>query len=207
MAGNKKKEHKVYRYFVKRLLDIFFSLVFFVVCLPIMLLLLIINAFASGGHPLFVQLRSGRNDKPFRIVKFRTMKTSVPSYMTSEELGVDPSYYFRFGFFLKRSHLDELPQLWNILIGQMSFVGPRPGLTTQTDLIGYRKDNGSIALVPGLTGLAQVSVGNDGPLSQYDKSVKDKEYLDHISFLFDLKIFFMTFGKVFGNMKARKNKR
>ena len=130
----------------------------------------------------------------------------VPSYVTSEELGTSNELYFKFGFFLKRTHLDELPQLFNILIGQMSFVGPRPGLTTQTDLIGYRKANGSIELTPGLTGLAQVSVGNEGPLTQLAKSELDKVYLDKVSFLFDLKIIFKTFGQVFGNMKARKRK-
>ena len=205
MKEKAKRNHKPYLVF-KRILDAFFSLFFILVFSPVLLLVLIMNAFASKGHPLFVQLRSGKNDKPFKIVKFRTMKMEVPSYVTSEELGTSNELYFKFGFFLKRTHLDELPQLFNILIGQMSFVGPRPGLTTQTDLIGYRKANGSIALTPGLTGLAQVSVGNEGPLTQLAKSELDKVYLDKVSFLFDLKIIFKTFGQVFGNMKARKRK-
>ena len=205
MEETAKKRHRPY-FALKRVLDIFFSLLFILVLSPILLIVLILNAFASKGHPLFVQLRSGKNDKPFKIVKFRTMKMEVPSYVTSEELGTDNELYFRFGFFLKRTHLDELPQLFNIFAGQMSFVGPRPGLTTQTDLIEYRKANGSIALTPGLTGLAQVSVGNDGPLTQLAKSELDKVYLDRISLWFDIKIFFKTFGKVFGNMKARKKK-
>lgn len=200
-----KKKFRIY-FAVKRILDILLSLLLLLLLLPLLLIILILNAFASKGHPLFIQLRTGKNGKPFRIVKFRTMKLDVPNYVTSEELGNERTHYFKFGYFLKRTHLDELPQLWNIFIGQMSFVGPRPGLTTQEDLNQYRTENGSIALTPGLTGLAQISVTNEGPLSQYEKSVKDKEYLDRISFAFDCAIFFRTFGQVFGNMKAHRKK-
>ncbi len=203
---NAVKKHPIYS-FIKRLLDIVFSFVFSLVFSPILLLVLIINAFASKGHPLFIQLRSGRNDKSFKIIKFRTMKLDVPNYVTSEELEETRDMYFKFGYLLKKSHLDELPQLFNIFVGQMSFVGPRPGLTTQTDLIEYRKENGSISLRPGLTGLAQITVDNNGPLTQKEKSVKDKEYLDNFGFLMDAKIFFGTFAKVFGNLRVNKKKK
>lgn len=199
----KKNIHPVYQVF-KRILDLFFSFISIIVFLPFFIVLVVINAFITKGHPLFIQDRSGRNNKPFKIIKFRTMRLSVPNNVPTEELEENEGMYFRFGYILKKSHLDEFPQVWNILLGQMSFVGPRPGLTTQYDLIEYRTENGSISLRPGLTGLAQMAVDNHGPLTQKEKSVKDKEYMDNMSFGLDTKILFKTLSKVFGNLKTRK---
>ena len=188
---------------IKLLIDIPFSFLLIVFLSPILLLLFLINLFASKGHPLFFQVRCGRNEKPFHIVKFRTMKLDVPSYVTSEELG-DSAEYFGFGHVLKKSHLDELPQLFNILLGQMAFVGPRPGLFNDTPLIEYRKENGTIGLRPGLTGLAQIAADDQGPLSQKEKSIVDKRYMENMSIWLDVKIFFLTFSKVFRNITRKR---
>lgn len=136
-----------------RLLDIFFSL--FGLCLgfPVLLVLLIIGYFDTGS-PLFIQLRVGKNKKGFCLVKFRTMKLETESVASHL---VDSSSITFFGHFLRRSKLDELPQLWNVLVGDMSLVGPRPCLPNQQELIDERDARGVYAVRPGITGLAQIN--------------------------------------------------
>lgn len=135
-----------------RLLDFLFSLFGLVVGFPILILLFVIGLFDTGS-PLFRQTRVGRNEKPFTLVKFRTMKkdtASVASHLASA------SSITRFGHFLRKTKLDELPQLWNVLKGEMSLVGPRPCLFNQEELIAERKKRGVLNYRPGITGLAQV---------------------------------------------------
>ncbi|WP_287832319.1 sugar transferase [Idiomarina sp.] len=135
-----------------RLLDFLFSLFGLVVGFPILILLFVIGLFDTGS-PLFRQTRVGRNEKPFTLVKFRTMKkdtASVASHLASS------SSITRFGHFLRKTKLDELPQLWNVLKGEMSLVGPRPCLFNQEELIAERKKRGVLNYRPGITGLAQV---------------------------------------------------
>jgi len=136
-----------------RLFDFFFSLLGLVFGFPVLLILWVIGFFDTGS-PLFRQERVGRNKKPFTLVKFRTMKkdtASVASHLASAD-AITP-----FGHFLRRTKLDELPQLWNVLKGEMSLVGPRPCLFNQEELIAERESRGVLAARPGITGLAQVN--------------------------------------------------
>lgn len=136
-----------------RLLDIMFALVGLIVGLPLLVILTVIGLFDTGS-PIFRQVRVGRNKKPFTLVKFRTMKKDtahVASHLASSS-AITP-----FGGFLRKTKLDELPQLWNVLWGDMSLVGPRPCLFNQEELILERKKLGVLAVRPGITGLAQVN--------------------------------------------------
>ena len=136
-----------------RLFDFFFSLFGLLFGFPLLLLLVVIGFFDTGS-PVFRQERVGRNKRPFTLVKFRTMKkdtASVASHLASAS-AITP-----FGHFLRRTKLDELPQLWNVLKGEMSLVGPRPCLFNQEELIAEREQRGVLAARPGITGLAQVN--------------------------------------------------
>ena len=136
-----------------RAFDVFFALLGLVVGLPLLLLLFLIGLFDTGS-PVFMQERVGRHKKPFTLVKFRTMSKetlSVASHLAS------PAAITPFGRFLRRTRLDELPQLWNVLKGEMSLVGPRPCLFNQEELIMEREKRGVLAARPGITGLAQVN--------------------------------------------------
>ncbi|MGM0858927.1 MAG: sugar transferase [Pseudomonadota bacterium] len=136
-----------------RLFDFFFSLFGLLFGFPVLLILLVVGFFDTGS-PVFRQQRVGRNKKPFTLVKFRTMKkdtASVASHLASAT-AITP-----FGRFLRRTKLDELPQLWNVLKGDMSLVGPRPCLFNQDELIAEREQRGVLAARPGVTGLAQIN--------------------------------------------------
>ena len=136
-----------------RLLDIVFALIGLVLGAPLLLLLLLVGFFDTGS-PLFLQRRVGRHQRPFTLVKFRTMRRDTASVATHL---ADASAITPFGSFLRRSKLDELPQLWNVLWGHMSLVGPRPCLYTQDVLIAERAARGVFDARPGVTGLAQVN--------------------------------------------------
>ena len=136
-----------------RFFDVVFSLAGLVFGFPVLVILYVIGLFDTGS-PLFFQQRVGRHQKPFMLVKFRTMKVdtaSVASHLASS------SSITRFGAFLRKTKLDELPQLWNVLKGEMSLVGPRPGLFNQEELTAEREKQGVFAVRPGITGLAQVN--------------------------------------------------
>ena len=136
-----------------RFLDVVFSLVGLVFGAPVLLVLMLIGLFDTGS-PIFRQVRVGRNKKPFTLVKFRTMKLDTASVAThlARTSSITP-----FGYFLRRTKLDELPQLWNVLKGEMSLVGPRPGLFNQEELTEAREKLGVFSVRPGITGLSQVS--------------------------------------------------
>jgi lipopolysaccharide/colanic/teichoic acid biosynthesis glycosyltransferase len=138
---------------VIRFFDFVFSLLGLVVGFPVLVALTVIGLFDTGS-PIFRQVRVGRHQKPFTLIKFRTMKVDTASVAT--HLASSASIT-RFGHFLRKSKLDELPQLWNVLKGEMSLVGPRPGLFNQKDLTEERAKRGVFAVRPGITGLAQVS--------------------------------------------------
>lgn len=149
----------------------------------------------SKGPALYWSQRVGQNNRVFAMPKFRSMRVDAPVVAT--HLLADPrAHLTAIGSFLRKSSLDELPQLWSILKGDMSFVGPRPALFNQYDLIAERTQQGVHQLVPGLTGWAQVN-GRD-ELSLEEKVKFDVEYLLRQSFVFDLKIFWLTFVKVLG---------
>jgi O-antigen biosynthesis protein WbqP len=150
-------------------------------------------AFTSKGPVLYWSDRVGQNNRVFRMPKLRTMKTGTPAVAT-HLLNNPQAHLTPVGGFLRRTSLDELPQLWSILIGDMSWVGPRPALFNQTDLIEMRTQAGVHQLLPGLTGWAQVNGRDEIALS--DKVQLDTEYLHRQSFVFDLRILWLTVRKV-----------
>jgi O-antigen biosynthesis protein WbqP len=147
----------------------------------------------SKGPALYWSDRVGRDNVVFRMPKFRSMRIGTPEVAT-HMLSNPDSFLTPIGSFLRKSSLDELPQLWSIIVGNMSFVGPRPALFNQEDLIILRTQYGVEKLVPGLTGWAQVNGRDELPVAQ--KVTLDREYLDRQSFLFDMKIIFMTVVRV-----------
>lgn len=164
----------------------------FVLIGPILLIALCIRL-TSAGPVLYWSERVGKNNKIFRMPKFRSMRLDTPAVAT--HLLHDPDKWLTsVGKFLRKSSLDELPQLWSILVGEMSFVGPRPALYNQTDLIALRTEKGVHKLVPGLTGWAQVNGRDEIPIPV--KVTLDEIYLRNRSFVFDLKIIALTFVKV-----------
>lgn len=182
---------------MKRLTDlILVVLAAALLLIPILLIALTVRLTSTG--PIFYWSdRVGRNNKIFRMPKFRSMRVDAPVVAT--HLLQDPSRWLTpVGSFIRKTSLDELPQLWSIFVGDMSFVGPRPALFNQHDLIDWREKNGVHLARPGLTGWAQVN-GRD-ELSIPEKVRFDKEYCERQSLSFDLKILWMTFSKViFGN--------
>lgn len=185
-----------YRAFLafKRIFDIVFSLAALVMLLPFLLLISIAVAIDTKAFPIFVQTRMGRNNKPFKILKFRTMLKSAPAEVATRELKESDKYISKFGSFLRRSSIDELPQLVNILLGQMSFVGPRPVVLSETDLLEIRTRNGACSVRPGLTGIAQTS-GRD-KLSIYEKARMDAFYANNLSLSLDMRILIASVGYV-----------
>lgn len=183
----------MYKNFWKRIFDICLSLLGIIVLAIPMLVIALVIKHDDAGPVLFKQTRFGKEQKLFTIYKFRSMKLSAPDVPT--HLLENPEQYItRSGRVLRRLRLDELPQLFNIFLGQMSFVGPRPALWSQEDLIAEREKYGANHILPGLTGWAQIN-----GCAVTDDSVKakfDGEYTENISFLFDLKIFFATFLSV-----------
>jgi O-antigen biosynthesis protein WbqP len=178
---------------MKRLFDLVLVLcVASVLALPVLLVALAVKL-TSSGPVLYWSDRVGRHNRIFRMPKFRSMRIGTPAVAT--HLLADPAAYLTpIGSFLRKSSLDELPQLWSILVGDMSFVGPRPALFNQDDLIALRTERGVHELVPGLTGWAQVNGRDELPISK--KVDLDAEYLRQRSFLFDLRILWMTAVKV-----------
>lgn len=178
---------------MKRLFDLLLVLcAATVLLLPVVLVGLVVRL-TSKGPALYWSDRVGRNNKIFRMPKFRSMRVGTPAVAT--HLLADPCAHLTpIGSFLRKSSLDELPQLWSILRGDMSFVGPRPALFNQYDLIALRTQRGVHELVPGLTGWAQVNGRDELPIPQ--KVELDAEYLRCKSFRFDLKILGLTAIKV-----------
>ena len=181
----------MYRLFLKRFLDIFLSFLAIIVLSPVFLVLIISGAIAMQGNPFFTQKRPGRNEKIFRLIKFRTMTNKKDK---DGKLLPDDKRLTKYGKFLRSTSLDELPELFNIFIGNMSIVGPRPLLVSYlpyyTDEERHRHD-----VRPGLTGLAQVNGRNN---VEWEKRFQlDVEYVRNISFLNDVKIILLTVKKVF----------
>lgn len=178
---------------MKRVFDIFFSCLAGLVLFVPVLLVAIAVRFTSKGPALYWSDRVGRNNVIFKMPKFRSMRVGTPAVATHLMLDAR-SHLTPIGSFLRKSSLDELPQLWSILLGEMSFVGPRPALFNQEDLIALRTERGVHTLVPGLTGWAQVNGRDD--LSILDKVELDAVYLRLQSVRFDVYILWLTFVKV-----------
>ena len=178
---------------MKHLIDLILALLLLVILAIPMILVAIIIRLSSSGPALYWSNRVGKNGEIFSMPKFRSMSGDVPT-MPSHLFKDSDNYVFPFGSFIRHYSIDEFPQLFSILRREMSFVGPRPALFNQDDLISLRKANGVDILLPGLTGLAQIS-GRDN-LSIEEKAALDYEYLKNQSLLLDLKILFKTFLKV-----------
>lgn len=178
---------------MKRLFDVAVAIVAMVfLVLPILFVAIAVRM-SSSGPVLYWSDRVGQNNRIFKMPKFRSMRVDTPALAT--HLLHNPDQWLTpIGSFLRKSSLDELPQLWNILMADMSFVGPRPALFNQDDLVALRTEKGVHELVPGLTGWAQINGRDELPISQ--KVELDVEYLQRKSFLFDLKILWMTALKV-----------
>ncbi|WP_430508180.1 sugar transferase [Rossellomorea marisflavi] len=177
------------------MLDIVLSLLGMIVASPFILVLIIAIKFTSKGPILFKQKRIGIHKRPFNILKFRTMKIETPSD-TPTHLLTDPNQYItKIGKFLRKSSMDELPQLWNIFVGDMSIIGPRPALWNQYDLIEERDKYGANNVYPGLTGWAQIN-GRD-EVSIEEKANLDGQYVKNITFYMDIRCIFGTILSVF----------
>jgi len=178
---------------MKRLFDSLLVVIVIILLVVPIILASIAVRITSKGSVLYWSDRIGRNNEIFKMPKFRSMRIDTPAVAT-HLLDNPDAYLSPIGGFLRRSSLDEIPQLFSVLKGDMSFVGPRPALYNQDDLIALRTENGVDKLLPGITGWAQVN-GRD-ELSIPDKVALDVEYLKRQSFWFDMKILWMTFLKV-----------
>ena len=183
----------IYRYF-KRVIGFVISLIGFIVLIPVYLILIVCIKLDSKGPILFKQRRIGLHKKEFNILKFRTMKIDTPKDTPTHLLENPDMYITKVGKFLRKTSLDELPQIINIIKGDMCIVGPRPALWNQYDLIEERDKYGANDIVPGLTGWAQINGRDELPIDV--KAKLDGEYVKRCSFGFDVKCFFLTFVKV-----------
>lgn len=193
---------------LKRLIDFIGAIILLVILFPLCLLVGILIRINSSGPVLFRQRRIGENCAEFYIYKFRSMYFSTPANVPTHLLATPDSYITSIGRFLRKTSLDELPQLINILKGDMSFVGPRPALYNQNDLIELREKYKLNMIKPGLTGWAQVN-GRDS-LSIAVKVEYDRYYVEHWSLLLDFKILIMTFFNVVRSkdvLEGGKNKK
>ena len=178
---------------MKRLFDFLLAVAAGLALLIPVLLVALAVRLTSPGPALYWSDRVGRDNRIFRMPKFRSMRIDTPAVAT--HLLDNPSQWLTpIGSFLRKSSLDELPQLWSILIGDMSFVGPRPALFNQVDLITLRTEHGVHGLVPGLTGWAQINGRDELPIPE--KVKLDTEYLRRKSVLLDIRILWLTFAKV-----------
>jgi len=179
---------------VTRIFDILFSFFGLVLVSPILIVLMVIGFFDTGS-PIFQQERVGKGKQPFRLMKFRSMHVYAPSVATHL---ANASSITSFGSFLRKSKLDELPQLWNVFMGDMSLVGPRPNLFNQEELIHERDSRGVYTVRPGITGLAQINkidMSTPQLLAETDfKMIKELNTLGYFKY-----IFFTVFGKGFGD--------
>ena len=175
---------------VKRLLDFVLSLIGIVVLIPVFIIIGILIKVDSRGPVIFKQKRYGKNKQPFYIYKFRTMASDAPQNVATKDLNDSKKYITKIGAFLRRTSLDELPQLFNILLGQMTIVGPRPVVLKEENLIIARDLYGENDIKPGITGWAQIN-GRD-LLSIEEKAKLDGYYVENMGFKMDIKCFFKT---------------
>lgn len=184
----------MYKKYVKRIIDLIFSTVGIVILLIPMMIVSLIITIEDPGPPIFTQKRIGKNKKLFKIYKFRSMKMNTPHDVATHLLENPEQYLLKSGKIFRKLSIDEIPQIFNIFLGQMSIVGPRPALWNQYDLCEERDKYGANDAKPGLTGWAQVN-GRDELLIP-DKAKLDGEYVRNISFKMDSKCFMMTIGNV-----------
>ena len=183
----------MYKFF-KRTLDIVLSFLGMIVLSPFCLLLVLAIKLDSKGPVLFKQKRVGLHKKHFYILKFRTMRIDTPKDTPTHLLENPEQWITKVGKFLRKTSLDELPQIWNIFVGDMSIIGPRPALWNQYDLIEERDRYGANDVLPGLTGWAQIHGRDELPIAK--KAELDGYYVQHLSFGLDVRCFFGTIKSV-----------
>lgn len=184
------KQTVIYRSYIKKVVDFILAFIGMVVLSPVFLLLIICIKLDSKGPVLFKQRRIGKGKSEFYILKFRTMEIDTPKDTPTHLLKDPDSYITRVGKFMRKTSMDELPQIINILKGEMSIIGPRPCLWNQYDLIAERDKYGANDIYPGLTGWAQINGRDELPIKV--KAKLDGEYVKNMSFAFDVRCFFGT---------------
>ena len=194
---------KIYLPF-KRLFDILLSLISILLLSWFLLIIGIIVWIDTKAFPIFRQRRIGRNNKEFLILKFRSMHKNTPKDVPTHLLENPDKYITRFGKFIRKTSIDELPQLFNIFVGHMSFIGPRPALWSQVDLIEGRNKNDIQLIRPGLSGYAQTH-GRD-EVSIEEKIELDTYYLKHFSLWFDIKLVFLSIFKALSKKNVLEGK-
>lgn len=180
-----------YRDVCKRFFDFVFSLIgIIVLAIPMLIVAIVIKIDSPKEQILFRQKRVGKNDREFTIYKFRSMRQDAPHEMATKNFENPEAYITPVGKFIRKASLDELPQLFNVLKGDMSLIGPRPLITSEKDVLALRDKYGASRILPGITGLAQIH-GRD-EITNKNKASYDGKYALNISFLLDLSIFFKT---------------
>lgn len=198
-----RKKKKAY-FSLKRVIDFIVSGVAIILLLPVFIIIPIFIKWDSKGPIIFKQKRIGKNKKEFYIWKYRTMYVDAPKDMPTHLLENPEQYITKMGNFLRKTSLDELPQLFQIFFGKMAIIGPRPALWNQYDLIAERDKGLSNQILPGLTGWAQVN-GRD-TISIEEKAEYDNYYADHASLWFDIKCVFLTIYVVFNKVGYREGR-
>lgn len=193
MEDKSKEEQKtsVYEKYVKRVLDVSLAVVALILLFPVLCLVyILVKLEEPSSSAIFKQVRCGKDNKAFELYKFRSMKATAPHNMATEDFEDSDEYITKLGKFIRKTSIDELPQLVNIIKGEMSFIGPRPLIFEETDILEAREKLGANRVLPGITGNAQIQ-GRDG-VSVYRKAELDVEYCENVSFVGDLKLLFMT---------------
>lgn len=179
----------MYQKFIKPFFDIFFAFIFIIVLSPILIAIFMFLKMTTNTSVIYKQKRVGKNRKHFYIYKFRTMTADTPILIGSERISIR-NKVTKFGRFLRDTSLDELPQLFNVVKGEMSLIGPRPVVDADRELLILRRESGVIRIKPGMTGLAQVNGRKN--LSDKNKAEFDEKYARNISFFLDISILFKT---------------
>ena len=193
----------MYERFTKRVIDLTMSFVLLIILSLLLVIIALLVRVTSKGPILFKQFRFGENSKKFLLYKFRTMEVDTPELANSEFNNIN-DYITPLGRYLRKSSLDELPQLWNIFKGQMSFIGPRPLADSDMRVIKLREKNGANLIKPGISGWAQVNGRNN--ITDDEKARYDGAYADNITFMCDLKILLLTVVNVLRQRDINKSK-
>ena len=202
--SNRKEDYKLsacqkfYR-FIKSIADFLMALIALIVLCPLFIIVAIAIKVDSKGPVFFLQNRIGKNGKEFKCIKFRSMAQDAKHDVASHEFSAVDSYITKVGKVIRKLSIDELPQIFNILAFQMSWIGFRPALSNQTDLDEMRKQYNVYQVKPGISGWAQVNGRDVLAASSKKKAEYDRYYVKHFSIWLDIKIFFMTIGKVFSS--------
>jgi len=186
-----KKQVGIYEKHVKRTLDKALALIMLIILLPVFFIVyILVKLEEPSSSAIFKQVRCGKDNEPFELYKFRSMKSTAPHNMSTREFEDSGQYITKFGKFIRKTSIDELPQLVNIIRGEMSFIGPRPVIFEENDLIGAREELGANRVLPGIMGNAQINGRDEVDVAK--KAEFDAEYCGNVTFMNDFKLMFMT---------------